>query len=66
MRDRQAEYASLGIEAIPGGLAETYRYRDGERISDPGARYRQPPNVLRIEGLVAIALRWMTGTPKAR
>jgi hypothetical protein len=64
MTERQPEYASLGIEAIPGGLAGSFR--EADRKLEPGGRYRQPPNVLRVEGLVAIALRWMAGTPKSR
>lgn len=64
MRDRQVEYAPLGIEAIPGGLAGAYR--DADRLAEQGLRYRQPQNVLRVEGLVAIALRWMAGPPKSR
>lgn len=64
MREHRPEYAALGIEAIPGGMAASFR--DADRLSDPGARYRQPPNVLRVEGLVAIALRWMAGKPESR
>lgn len=66
MREHQAEYASLGVEAIPGGLAGAYRESQeaGGPAGDP--RYRQPQNVLRVEGLVAIALRWMSGTPGSR
>ncbi len=64
MRDRQAEYAALGIEAIPGGLAGAHR--EADRYAEQRLRYRQPPNVLRVEGLVAIALRWMSGPTQRR
>lgn len=64
MTDRQAEYASLGIEAIPGGLAATHR--DADRFAEQSARFGQPRNVLRIEGLIAIALRWMAGRQASR
>lgn len=64
MRDCQAEYDLLGIEAIPGGAAGAYRNADERAAADPG--YRQPENVLRLEGLVAIAVRWIAGTSKSR
>lgn len=67
MRNANPEYATLGVEAIPGGQVASYTFdRDGGRIASPDSRYRQPANVLRIEGLVAIALRWMTGPPASR
>lgn len=64
MTDRQGEYASLGMEAIPGGLAAAHR--DADRFAEQSARYGEPRNVLRIEGLIAIALRWMAGRQGSR
>ena len=64
MKDRKPEYVSLGIEAIPGGMAGPSRDDDG--MPDTSPRYRLPPNVLRVEGLVALAMRWMKGPPRSR
>ena len=63
MSDRKTEYVSLGIEAIPSGLVG--HYRSDERMSTTSPRYRLPQNVLRVEGLVAIAMYWMKGRPKS-
>jgi len=64
MIEREAEFVSLGIEAIPGGMTEIYGIDD--QPPDTNSHYRQAPVVLHVEGLVAIALRWINGPPQNR
>ena len=64
MADREKEYVSLGVEAMPSGLAEFYR--DGQWTNHSTPRYEQPPNKLRVQGLVEIAIRYMKGPPRSR
>lgn len=59
MKPREPELASLGAEALPGGLPEIIRAEQSRPDAARQIAPRQPRLVLK--GLIAIAADWMTG-----